>query len=109
MAETKKDAAEEIGSYVKAAAVKVLDTGEAQATLTIAGSQKSLERLIGKAVILENGSRKMVGLMTEFKVADKDGRRTCVAKVKGARDLDGLVGNVVKLTKSQMELPGTEE
>jgi hypothetical protein len=101
--------AQDTGSYVKSAAVKVLDTGEAETTVTIAGSQKNLERLIGHAVILENGTKKMLGKMVAFSVKDKDGKRICVAKVKGARDLDSLVGNVVRLTRSQVELPGMDE
>lgn len=99
----------EIGSFVKSAVVKVLDTGEAEATLTVAGTQKSLERLIGHAVVLENGTRRMLGKMIAFSVKDKDGKRDCLAKVKGARDLDALVGLMVTLSKSQRELPGVEE
>lgn len=100
---------QELGSFVKSAAVKVLDTGEAEATVTIVGTQKALERLIGAAVVLENGKSKMLGKMVAFSVKDKAGKRECMAKVKGARDLDELVGNMVTLTRSQRDLPGTEE
>ena len=96
----------EVGSFVKSASVKVLDTGEAEATVTIAGTQKSLERLIGHALILENGTKKMLGKMVAFSVKDKDGKRDCLAKVKGARDLDSLVGVYVTMTRAQKDLPG---
>lgn len=99
----------EVGSFVKSAAVKVLDTGEAEGTITIAGTQKALERLIGATVILENGTKKMHGKMVAFSVKDKGGKREATAKVKGARDLDALVGLTVTLTRSQRELPGGEE
>lgn len=102
-------ATEEIGSYVKSAAVKVLDTGEAETTLTVSGTQKALERLIGHAVILENGKSKSLGKMVAFSVKDKNGKRDCLAKVKGARDLDSLVGLTITLSRSQKELPGIEE
>jgi len=98
----------ELGSYVKSASVKVLDTGEAEATITITGTQKALERLIGSAVVLENGTKKMLGKMVAFSVVDKKGKREASAKVKGARDLDSLVGNVVMLSRAQKDLPGIE-
>lgn len=100
---------QEFGLFVRSASVKVLDTGEAEATVTISGSQKNLERLIGSVVVLENGSGKMLGKMVAFSVKDKGGKRECVAKVKGARDLDSLVGNMVTLARSQKDLPGMED
>lgn len=107
MAKTEETA--EIGSFVKSAAVRVLETGEAETTLTVAGTQKALERLIGHPIVLENGSKKMLGKMVAFSVKDKDGKRDCLAKVKGARDLDSLVGVMVTLTKAQRDLPVVEE
>jgi hypothetical protein len=109
MKEKEIEATETIGSYVCSAAVKVLDTGEAEATVTIVGTQKALERLIGSAVVMENGTKKMLGKMVAFSVKDKAGKREAQAKVKGARDLDSLVGTTVKLTRSQKDLPGMEE
>lgn len=100
---------EELGSYVKSFSGKVLDTGEVQTTLTITGTQKALERLIGHAVVLENGTKKMLGKVTSFSVVEKQGKRVSTVKVIGARDLDSLGGCTVTLTKSQRELPGTEE
>jgi hypothetical protein len=99
----------ELGCYVKSASVKVLDTGEAEATVTVSGTQKSLERLIGHAIALENGTRKMLGKMVVFQVKDAKGKREAIAKVKGARDLDQLVGLTVTLTRSQRDLPGIED
>lgn len=107
MAKTEETA--EIGSFVKSAAVRVLETGEAETTLTVAGTQKALERLIGHPIVLENGSKKMLGKMVAFSVKDKDGKRDCLANVKGARDLDSLVGVMVTLTKAQRDLPGSVE
>ena len=98
---------QERSCYVKSAAVKVLDTGEAEATLTVTGTQKALERLIGNAVVIENGTNKMLGKVTAFSVRDRKGERVCACKVIGARDLDELVGQNVSLTRSQRELPGT--
>jgi hypothetical protein len=100
---------QELGSYVKSASVKVLDTGETEVTLTITGTQKALERLIGSTVVLENGRSKSLGKMVAFSVRDKAGKREAQAKVKGARDLDSLVGNIVTISRSQKDLPGMEE
>lgn len=107
--ETDRSKPEEIGPYVKSASVKVLDTGEAETTITISGSQKSLERLIGSAVVLENGKGKMLGRMVAFSVKAKGENREATAKVKGARDLDSLVGLTVTIARSQRDLPGVGE
>lgn len=101
---------QEAGTYVKSGAIKVLDSGDVEATITLVGSQKSLERLIGHALVLENGDKKLLGKMVAFGIrVGKNDKRVCTAKVKGARDLDALAGRYVTLTRSQRDLPGISE
>jgi hypothetical protein len=89
------------------------EAGEATSIITIAGVGQEMARKVfnmagqGVQIATANNGRKAFGRVKRIVVdAPRDKPLTVKAKVEGARELDGFVGNQVAVSKRQGELPG---
>lgn len=82
--------------------------GGARAVVTVTGAKLIEQKLAGEQVnVMTMGGRGGFGKCIEVTTkAGKEGKKFYRMKVKGARDLDSLVGLQVKVEQSQGELPG---
>lgn len=99
-----------IGLRVKGVTVTEDQDGGAVGHATVTGpAAASLVKLVGEAVHLETlaGGRAVAGHVRAVTIAEakKGGAKVITLRVRGARNLDGLVGLQVRLKQAQGELP----